>query len=83
MARDYKDDVAVVSWNEKGFWQADLFHDASEWDAWDWESGNPADGFFTMAHGASLEDAMVKAAATWPGAKVCEGYQADETETAA
>lgn len=75
-------DVVVVSFHEKGFWQADYYRDASEWDRFDWSSGHVPDGFFTMKSDPSvnLDDCKRKAAETWPGADIREAAEDDEDE---
>lgn len=75
-------DVVVVSMHEKGFWQADLYKGAAEWDRSDWLNGNAPDGFFTMPSGpdTNLSDVKAKAAATWPGADIREAAEDDEDD---
>ncbi len=54
------DFTALVSFNESGFWQAELF---------DGESDEP-ETFFTMSPDATAEQCAAKARAKWPLAKV-------------
>lgn len=49
--------VAQVSWNEKGFWQADLFHG---------EYAEEPETFFTLKRGQTKEDAIARAKEKWP-----------------
>jgi hypothetical protein len=77
---DHSNDVAIVSLHEKGFWQADLFCGAAEWDHWDWMDGTPPDAHFTLKVGQTREDAFARAREKWPGARAEDGYVADEDE---
>lgn len=65
--------MAVISWNEKGFWQGDLYLD---WSPEDPEGVSP-DNFFTCGRTATLFDAKRQAAFHWPDAhiKVVENHQ--------
>lgn len=60
-------DLVIVSMNEKGFPQADLFYETN-WD--DDLDGCAADAFFTMKRGDTIADAVAKAEAKWPDARV-------------
>ena len=67
-------DLVLVSMNEKGFPQADLFLETNHDDDLD---GAAADQFFTMKRGDTIEAAVAKAKAKWPKARlmiadVCE-----------
>ena len=77
---DHSNDVAIVSWNEGGFWQADLFCGAAEWDQWDWEDGTPPDAHFTLKIGQTSGDAFARAREKWPGVDARDGYTLDEDE---
>jgi hypothetical protein len=73
-------DVVVVSLHDKGFWQADFYRGASEWDNFDWTNGNAPDGFFTLKRDQTMEDAFAKAREKWPGAVILEGAALGEDE---
>lgn len=62
-------DVAVVSYNEKGFWQGDLYCDASTWDQHDWDGAIP-DAYFTCKRDEGPGVAVAKAQSTWPDAEL-------------
>ena len=80
--RDYSTDVAVVSWNANGFWQADLFMDWRGASAKDWgEHDGVPDDFFTLSKDDDEEAAMHRAAEKWPGCEVVTITQcADDDE---
>lgn len=63
-------DVAVVSLHDKGFWCADLYRDASKWDADDWENGYAPDSFRTFAKGGEQSEAVDWSKENWPGAQI-------------
>jgi hypothetical protein len=64
-------DLVIVSMHEKGFPQADMYRDASEIPAREFEAfGRSPDDFFTMSKGNAPHDAVVKAKERWPGAFV-------------
>lgn len=73
-------DVAVISFHEKGFWQGDLYRDASEWTHHDWENGNAPDDFFTMRKDANLSEAKAKAKELWPNAEIREAAEDEDDE---
>lgn len=81
MPRDYSTDVAVVSWNANGFWQADLFMDwaGASWRDW-MEHDGVADDFFTLAKDGTEDQAKRRAAEKWPGCEVTVMQQDDEGE---
>ena len=62
-------DMIIISMHEKGFPQADLYHDVGGWDENDWDSAVP-DAFFTMKRGDTLEQASARAKMKWPEAEV-------------
>jgi hypothetical protein len=80
MVKDHSNDTALVTLHEKGFWQADLFCGAVDWDDRDWEDGTPPDDFFTLKVGQSMEDAFARAREKWPGVQVSEGCEVEEDE---
>lgn len=64
-------DLVIVSMNEKGFPQADLYFGMADMPTDEFEAcGMAPDGFFTMEPGDSLGTAYAKAQLTWPEAKV-------------
>lgn len=64
-------DLAIVSMNEKGFPQADLYLGVAGMPSDEFEAcGMAPDTFFTMEIGDSLGTAYVRAQMTWPDAKV-------------
>jgi len=63
-------DVALVTWNENGFWQADLYKGAGSWDREDWNGCPEPDAFFTMAKGKTPDDAANRAAEKWPKTEI-------------
>lgn len=64
-------DVVLVTYNyERGFWQADLYHEASAWDRHVWDSAPEPDAFITMRKGDTRSDAASKAAVKWPRATI-------------
>lgn len=69
--------TAIVSWNENGFWQADIFLNTEPHEI---EAGLASDGFFTMAREASSEDTEAKARETWPSATVIVWYPDEDDE---
>ena len=72
-------DLVVVSMHEKGFPQADYYLDCGDLSADDFEElGAAPDSYFTMRRGDSIEQALAKATAKWPNAKIV--IAADETE---
>jgi len=73
-------DVAVISFHEKGFWQGDLYRDASEWTWHDWENGNAPDDFFTMRKGSKLSEAEAVAKERWPDAEIREAEDEDDED---
>lgn len=73
-------DVVVISPDERGFWHADLYRDASEWNNDDWEQGRSPDSFFTTKIGASLSDARQRATETWPDAEIREALDTDDDD---
>jgi hypothetical protein len=58
-----------VSWNENGFWQADVYLNTTA-EEWDDNSGAPPDGFFTGCKGESETSVIVRAARKWPTADI-------------
>lgn len=73
-------DVAVISFHEKGFWQGDLYLDASEWTRHDWENGPTPDDFFTMKRGENLSAAKAHAKERWPNADIREAAEDEDDE---
>ena len=73
-------DVAVISFHEKGFWQGDLYKDASEWTWHEWENGAVPDDFFTMRKDNNLSDAKTFAKSRWPDAEIREAAEDEEDE---
>lgn len=67
--------VAIITWNEKGFWQGDLWHD---WAPDDPEGISP-DDFFVCSKDSILSDALLQAATSWPDAfiRVDDDREAD------
>ena len=64
------DQLAIISWNENGFWQADLFCDPpADSKAWGLISPMP-DAFFTCARNEGPNEALAKAKIKWPAAKL-------------
>lgn len=72
--------VAVISFHEKGFFQADLYRNASGWERADWDAGHSPDAFFTMKKGDNLSAAMSRAREKWPDCDVREACEPDEHE---
>lgn len=62
-------DVVVISLHEKGFWQADLYRDASELENEQWDGLSP-DAYLTRKRGGDMQDAIAKASSFWPGAEI-------------
>lgn len=61
-------DLAIISLHDKGFWQGDLYRDASDMTASDMEMIGPApDDFFTLATDDPLDKAMHTAIAEMAG----------------
>jgi hypothetical protein len=74
-------DLVIVSMHEKGFPQADMYHDAAEIPAWEFEAlGMAPDDFFTMSRGDTPHDAVAKAKERWPEAFVVAVYPEDKTD---
>jgi hypothetical protein len=74
-------DLAIVSLHEKGFWQADLYHDASHLRGDEMEQmGLCPDAFCTFKRGGNVEEASIWVKANWPQAevKVVEEIEDDE-----
>lgn len=64
-------DLVIVSMHEKGFPQADMYRDAAEIPADEFEAmGRAPDDFFTMSRRDCPHDAVIKAKERWPGAFV-------------
>ena len=63
-------DVALVTWNEKGFWQADLYRGAGSWDREDWNSCPEPDDFFTGKRTQNADDVANRACEKWPKTEV-------------
>lgn len=64
-------DLVVISLHEKGFWQADMFRDASDLAPSEMEAiGLAPDSFFTLKRGASRHLAERRAREVWPDAKI-------------
>lgn len=64
-------DLVIISKHPKGFWQADLYKDAWEIPANEFEQIGPSpDDFFTLKYGESRIAAVYRARAKWPWAKI-------------
>lgn len=72
-------DVAVISLHEKGFWQADLYRDASELTNDEWEGVAP-DAFLTRKKGSDMQDAIDHACRFWPAAEIRIARDDEEDE---
>lgn len=73
-------DVVVISLDERGFWHADLYRDASDWDNDDWDQGKCPDCFFTTKIGTSLAEVRGRAASLWPDAEIREAQEDEEDD---
>lgn len=75
-------DIVIISAHERGFWQADLYRDASDWDQWMWNSSPEPDGFFTMPDHPDVNLSTVRArtAEKWPEAEIREVLDSDDDE---
>jgi len=74
-------DLVIVSMHEKGFPLADMYRDAAEIPADEFEAmGAVPDDFFTMSRADCLRDAVVKAKERWPRAFVVTVLDEDEDE---
>jgi hypothetical protein len=74
-------DLAIVSLHEKGFWQADLYHDASHLRGDEMEQmGLVPDAFHTSKRDAGVEEALSWVKENWPQSevKVVEEVEDDE-----
>lgn len=64
-------DLVIVSFHEKGFWQADYYREASDLTGDEMDQiGLAPDGFCTFSKDVTLEDAMRRARDYWPGSEV-------------
>lgn len=64
-------DLVLVSMHERGFPMADLYQGHGETDPHEFEAISPSpDGFFTMKHGDTIENAFEKAQQKWPEAVI-------------
>ena len=65
-------DLAIVSLHEKGFWQADLYRDASDLRGDEIEQmGLAPDGFRTFKIGGTSRDAVEWVVNNWKSAEIC------------
>lgn len=64
-------DLAVISRHEKGFWQGDLYVDASHLSGDEMEQmGLAPDAFFTLGRGSTEDEARIASVKAWPAAVV-------------
>lgn len=64
-------DVAIVSYNENGFWQSDLYCDADHINGGDWEWLQPIpDAFMTFGKSDGKDIAIARTKEKWPDAKL-------------
>ena len=76
-------DLVIVSWNDNGFWQADEYLQAAQYDGNEMERmGLAPDCFVTFPRDVSREDAISRAAAWRPQAdlRVAEDDENEESE---
>jgi hypothetical protein len=74
-------DLVLLSMHEKGFWQADLYLNGCDIPAGEWEAIGPSpDEFMTMKKGTTLLDAMHRAGAKWPQARIDLAAEADDED---
>lgn len=68
MSQDLRD-IVVVSWNDKGFWQADLYRSASDLNG-DEIAALPPDLFCTFKRSHTFDEALALTKVRWPNAEI-------------
>lgn len=65
------DNLVIVSYHEKGFWQADLYEGLAHLNGDDFEQMGPSpDAFFTGKANETSQDVADRAKQRWPSARL-------------
>lgn len=75
------DNLVIVSYHEKGFWQADLFEGCAHLNDEELdESGFSPDAFFTGKIGETQAEVTARARQKWPGSIVRIHFESADDE---